>query len=221
MKNWREFRCLPLLLVIMGSIFASPLIDAGGAIGVAIGLGVAGAIAWAGYLLVGTGRWLRVYFLATLIFIALWIVDFVLGESEFSEIFSHLLSAMLVVTTFYIVLRHALFDKGALHIDRIIAAACGYLLLGLLWMRFYMLLLHADPGALIDNVTGVAPDGPAVAYYSLVTLTTQGYGDIAPVAPLTRLIAASEGVIGTLYLAVVISALVGLIRPGSKRSQSP
>lgn len=213
MNTWRELRCLPLLAVVVGSIFAAPVIAAGGAFGAAVGLGVAGMIAWAGYLLVGTGRWLRAYIIATLIFVSLWVVELIVGESEFIVIFSHLLSAMLVITTFYIVIRHALFDDGAFHVDRIIAAACGYFLIGLLWVRIYMLLLHADPGALLDNTTSAAPDGPAITYYSLVTLTTQGYGDIAPVAPFTRLIAAIEGVIGTLYLAVVISALVGLIRP--------
>jgi hypothetical protein len=50
-----------------------------------------------------------------------------------------------------------------------------------------------------------------VYYYSLVTLTTLGYGDIKPVTPLAQAFAALEAVMGQLYLAVLIARLVGLL----------
>jgi hypothetical protein len=47
-------------------------------------------------------------------------------------------------------------------------------------------------------------------YFSLVCITTMGYGDIVPVAPLARSLSVIEGVFGQLYLAVMIARLVGL-----------
>ncbi len=47
-------------------------------------------------------------------------------------------------------------------------------------------------------------------YYSLVTLTTMGYGDITPVAPVARSLAVAEALTGQLYVAILISRLVAL-----------
>ena len=46
-------------------------------------------------------------------------------------------------------------------------------------------------------------------YYSFVTLTTLGYGDITPVHPVARMLSYLEAVIGQLYLAVLVASLVG------------
>ena len=49
-------------------------------------------------------------------------------------------------------------------------------------------------------------------YFSLVTLTTLGYGDITPLGAVARIWSALEALVGTLYLAVLISRLVGIYR---------
>jgi Ion channel len=59
---------------------------------------------------------------------------------------------------------------------------------------------------------------PDFIYLSLITLTTVGYGDIVPVTRPARMLAALEGVIGQLYLAVLIARLIGL--HASRRSRS-
>ncbi len=51
-------------------------------------------------------------------------------------------------------------------------------------------------------------------YYSFITLTTQGYGEIVPVNPFARMSAAMEGVVGTLYIAILIASLVSDLRGG-------
>ena len=58
-------------------------------------------------------------------------------------------------------------------------------------------------GAAISTAIGTPP-------LSLVTLSTVGYGDILPITPQARMLAALEGIIGPLYLAVLIARLVGL-----------
>ncbi len=216
MPDWRDYRCSFLLAVVVVSILVSPAMSGGGIGAFVIALGVVSLIAWAGYLLVGTGRWLRFYLAATAGLFGLWLLNVLFGDGFLLTVGTHSLSLLVIATTFYIVIRHALFDHDSHQVDRIIAAACGYLIIGLLWARVYEIIIYISPGAIVDGNTGGTPDNPAVLYYSLVTLTTQGYGDIAPVEPLPRLVAAMEGVVGTLYLAVVISALVGGLRPPAR-----
>jgi hypothetical protein len=58
--------------------------------------------------------------------------------------------------------------------------------------------------------SSAADVGSALLYFSIVSITTMGYGDILPVSELARSVAGLEGVFGTLYLAVMIARLVGL-----------
>jgi hypothetical protein len=84
-----------------------------------------------------------------------------------------------------------------------------YLLLGVIFAYSYSLVENVVPGAfsLPDDVTDVHD---ALFYYSWVTLTTVGYGDITPVAPIARSLAALEALIGPLYLTVLVARLVGM-----------
>lgn len=109
------------------------------------------------------------------------------------------LLAVLVVT---MVLR-----PGSVNRRRIEGAVAGYLLLGLAWAGAYEWAALRDPGAF----TGADPVGSTQwVYYSLVTLTTMGYGDITPIHPVARSLATAEALTGQLYLAILISRLVAL-----------
>jgi len=91
--------------------------------------------------------------------------------------------------------------------DTLSSAISGYFLLGILWSFAYALLIQLDPGALRAVETGRAPD---LFYFSFVTLTTLGYGDITPVSDTAQTVAVLEAVVGQLYLAITIARLVGL-----------
>ena len=102
--------------------------------------------------------------------------------------------------------------------DTLAGAACVYLLLGISWWLLYMWLEFREPG----SFAGVRPLGTGVPehrldllYFSFVTLTTLGYGDVAPVSPQARSLATVEAVTGVLYIAILIARLVGLhgVRP--------
>jgi hypothetical protein len=97
-----------------------------------------------------------------------------------------------------------------------------YLLLGLSWMFAYQIVARLVPGSFAFNAgpTGQTMDGFTAYYFSFVTLTTVGYGDITPVTNGARALAAMEAMTGTLYLAVLISRLVALYSSqGSKLSE--
>lgn len=97
----------------------------------------------------------------------------------------------------------------------LVGAACGYVLLGLTF-AFAMLVLHslgADP--LVWAGTSAAPSGGSretarYLYFSFVTLSTLGYGDMIPRTPVAEVLAPAEAVIGQLYLAVFIARLIGM-----------
>ena len=81
-------------------------------------------------------------------------------------------------------------------------------------MHVYKIILLFDPNAISGTAaSGVIDDGNELLYYSFITLATQGYGEIVPVNPWARTAAMVEGVIGTLYLGIVVATLVSGLRP--------
>ena len=111
-----------------------------------------------------------------------------------------------------------LFRKQRVTIDTINAALCVYLLLGIAWSFAYSLVDTLEPGAfksaLFDEGVEFMRLGAERSfyplYYSLVTLTTLGYGDIVPVSRAASMLAVLEAMTGQVYLAVLVARLVGL-----------
>ena len=104
---------------------------------------------------------------------------------------------------------------GRITNDKVIGAICVYLLLGVIWASLYTIVDLASTEQAFRGAVGVAgPDGGLgfsnLLYFSFVTLTTLGYGDIVPVSSIARTLSILEGITGPLYLAVLIARLVGL-----------
>lgn len=93
--------------------------------------------------------------------------------------------------------------------DVIMAAVCGYFLLGFMWAFIYFFVEAALPGS-FQLAQGSSGAGAKFIYFSFVTLTTVGYGDVLPLSNAARSIAVLEAVMGQLYLAVTIARLVGM-----------
>ena len=92
----------------------------------------------------------------------------------------------------------------------IYAAILLYLLAALLWAFLYTFLELVDPASF--NIDLDQPQGYLLVfqYYSFVTITTLGYGDITPVTEVAKAFSVLEAVIGQLYLVVVVAWLVGM-----------
>jgi len=125
----------------------------------------------------------------------------------------------LLATVFFgystVVILGNIFRKGAVSADDVLGAVCGYLVAGAAWSNLYALIytLVPDAFALSSVFSAQASDWPgrtsAFNYFSIVTLTTMGYGDITPVrAPATGF-AMLEAVFGQFYIAIVVAQLVG------------
>ena len=91
-------------------------------------------------------------------------------------------------------------------------ALCVYLLYGFFFASVYVALETIHPGSFAMSAT--PHDAPglrrALLYFSYVTQTTMGYGDITPVTPLARSLATVQAITGQLYLAVLVARLVAL-----------
>ena len=97
--------------------------------------------------------------------------------------------------------------------DLIFASLCVYLLLGMIWAYIYFVMALLIPETFFIN-TGTGGTYSVLLreflYYSYVTLTTLGYGDITPGTSSARSWAAMEAIVGQLYLTVVVARLMGL-----------
>lgn len=132
-----------------------------------------------------------------------------LDESGLSNLHLVMLIVFYIWVT-WLALGQVLFS-GPVDINRIVGAICVYLLLGLIWALCHLLIAQLVPGAY--NGLEQAPwyeNFSAVAYYSYVTLTTLGYGDISPVVPIARFLVYMEAITGVLYMAILVASLVGI-----------
>jgi hypothetical protein len=101
------------------------------------------------------------------------------------------------------------------------AGISAYLLLGLSWSFAYLLVAQLAPDAFFLNngtTTGHSLHGADAFYFSLITLSTVGYGDIIPVSNVARMLAAMEAITGSLFVAVLIARLVALYSSERLRS---
>lgn len=127
---------------------------------------------------------------------------------------------ILSLSTLTALLLTQVFREGPVTGRRIQGAIAAYLLFGLVWASTYELIYAAVPGSFqfASSVPGSSRVGHGLVYYSLVTLTTVGYGDITPIHPLARSLATAEALIGQLYPAIFIARLVSLEVESRQRS---
>jgi hypothetical protein len=108
------------------------------------------------------------------------------------------------------------FGAGTVTRNRIGGAVALYMLVGLVWADAYQLVSMVVP----DSFAGISAHDGSIdrftwVYFSFVTLTTVGYGDIMPLSRAARSLANLEALIGQLYPAIVLARLVSLRVAGS------
>ncbi len=95
--------------------------------------------------------------------------------------------------------------------NRIVGAICVYLLLGVIWAVSYSVLELAAPGSFggFETWTSRGWDSEWL-YFSFVTMTTLGYGDLLPVSATARAMAYLQAVFGQFYIAILVAGLVSV-----------
>jgi voltage-gated potassium channel len=150
---------------------------------------------------------------------AKWLSHFELIPKGFYFVFGLLFLVFLIGQFLRFILRAPRVNAEVMY-----AGISVYLLLGLSWTFAYLFVGWLVPGSFVFSTGSAASqtmDGFTAYYFSFVTLTTVGYGDITPVSNGARALAAMEAMTGTLYVAVLISRLVALYSSQGSRLREP
>ena len=135
-----------------------------------------------------------------------WLKPFFTGQ--WMEISGGLCGMAFIALIITAILRH-IFLQQDVSADLIAGAIVAYLLMAVMWSLLYDVLEAAYPGSFKFPEGTTQPRGEMSVYFSIVTITTVGYGDITPVTRVARAFANLEAVIGQLYLVILVSWLVG------------
>lgn len=155
------------------------------------------------------GRWTNWKIGMSLVIVTLMIGDSVI-ESNFLALYQLVTIFAFLCVTLYLCWQQVMF-RGMIDGNKIIGAICIYMLLGLIWAFAYLIVEQLFPGSFKGLAPGLWQHKlEELAYYSMVTLTTMGYGDITPTAPLSRFLAYMEGITGIFYTTILVASLIGM-----------
>ena len=145
----------------------------------------------------------------TLSVLVIVILSVLLDETGMSSL--HLLVLILFyLWATWLAAKQVLFS-GPIDGHKIVGAICIYLLMGLIWALLYLFIAQTIPDAFNGLEQLVWYDNFAdVAYFSFVTLTTLGYGDISPIIPIARFLVYMEAIVGVFYMAILVASLIGI-----------
>jgi len=213
---WTEEKSLSVFLVLLViQIFLVAPLETNGRFLLYMMNGVVGSL----FLLTGiltitqhrVTRWIASGLLVTALILR-WLV--LIGPSPLILVADNVLTVCFAACFTVVVLQNV-YKEGTVSGHHVRGAIAAYLLIGYFFATIYRLLDSLIPGSFSHTATpALVQHGQDLAdvfmYFSLVTLTTVGFGDISAVHPLARSLVMLEAVIGTLYPAILIARLVSL-----------
>ena len=199
-----------LLVALLLLLVAIPLADALDIVSAPLvrGLVFSGLLLVGVWSLKGGGR----YFSVGMAFVVTGVALNVIAINSHSTIFQYTSSLALIGFLFVAIaftLQQVAFGTE-INANRLVGAICVYLLLGVIWALAYTLVHLISPGSFsgFSPTQGTGWDSEWL-YFSFVTMTTLGYGDILPVSAMARALAYMQAVVGQFYIAVLVAGLVG------------
>ena len=153
------------------------------------------------------------HFMQTGITSAVWmvcaVISFFAPSSSFAAILSQLaiIPAQLLMT---IALVRYIYTSKLVDLNVMMTAITVYIFIAAMFTPLYVIVSKLDVNAFVDNGLGTVPQWQQLVYFSFVTLATLGYGDVLPLNAWARSLATVEGMVGVLYVALIMGRLIGV-----------
>jgi hypothetical protein len=214
----QEYSLTALLIMLVLTLFVVTPLASSAMIGSEITLGFVAALTVTGVAVVAVRR--------SMVVVVMMLAASAIGL-DWAAHFEHQRSLWIIdnvvrlafVLMLAVIVTSQVFRPGNVTHHRVQGAICVYLLAGLAWSYAFDILWVLDHSAFrVADITDAVPARSGMLrYFSFVTLTTLGYGDILPVSPIARSLATSEALFGQLYPAVMIARLISLEILGRQR----
>lgn len=155
----------------------------------------------------------KTHFIQTSIAAVVWmvcaVVSFFAPSSDSATIISQvaIIPAQLLMT---IALLRYIYMSKVVNANVMMTAITVYIFIAAMFTPLYVIVSRLDVNAFVDNGLGVAPQWQQLVYFSFVTLATLGYGDVLPLNAWARSLATMEGMVGVLYVALIMGRLIGV-----------
>jgi len=147
---------------------------------------------------------------ALIILYTLGTILYIITHYRFTPYFILFTLLVFFITAYISAYKQILFE-GKIDRNKMIGSISLYLLLGNIWTIIYLIIILIDPTAFSGlEVTNWQQGFARVGYYSFVTLTTLGYGDILPHNHIAEFFVSMEAITGIFYIAIVVSSLISL-----------
>lgn len=205
---------LPLLVILVSIVLVLPLANHSPSLAIIGAL----AIQFAGLFAVWKDRGFRIAAIGgVIICVPLRAVAQFAGDSfPILILLSHLSVGVYIALLFVVVLVRVIAHRRVTS-HTVIGAICGYVLIGYVFAYAYLVMVFFDPASVlinqqplgIEKVSTIGQHMSELFYFSFITLTTVGYGDLVPSSPIARSLVILEVLVGQLYLAAFVARLVG------------
>lgn len=189
-------------------------------------LGTAAALLFIGFYLALTGSAIylvsgnrRLLMISTLLTVTIAVTGGITVASGFTLVWAQLawnVSVLIQVLLVITLLALFIIESETVTREVLFAAIAIYFLLAALFTVTYTVIESLDPGSFVAS-SGVEITWQRLNYFSLVTISTLGYGDIVPITSVTQSLSALEASIGTLYIAILIGRFVSLYQHDASR----
>ena len=206
-----------LLVALLCTVFLAPLLQ-DYRVGIRIADLISGTVMVAGVLSAITKR-IHVLMLAGIAVLAIaarFIDPFV--NTTLTALSAEIMSFIFLLSVFAIIIKD-IFRTSLVTTDTLVGSICGYLILSTIFASIYSFLVIIYPDSFMINaglgvMEGALGEYPShyglTNYFSIITLTTVGFGDIVPQNSYARMVVSVEAMAGQIYMTVIVARLVGL-----------
>ncbi len=210
--GWLQGRCLPLMITVIGLLIVYPIFEEDGSRPSLSMRLLFSAVPIIGVFTVSTRRWTMItsFILVGLVIFFEWGPEF--GSPAFMDGARAIVAIVFYIFCTYVIIRCVFIHTHSLKDHPVYGGITAYLLMGLTFSLMYQFVFSFDGSAFIAH-----PDihghehiitWSDFIYFSFITLTTVGYGDLIPTSNFTRGLAVLESIAGVLYVAVLIAQLI-------------